>query len=1141
MPDIKTTEGEFRSEVISWLNKFLEEGSYPFERITEDPSIKISDGKSRFPDIELWLNRKAKQGFCSIELKTPETPADDSELLEVTAEKARAKNADYFVTWNMRDTIIWQTPPQGKSVTHEFRKRPYPSLTQITKADDLWDKWKSRLLQTRAFDLLNDLSQLQQKGHLHRIDVEATFFVKILSEAVNELAPTINTCLLDLIGKKSSFRNTLAQWALTQAIANYEDSVFYETISRQIVYRLIGKILFYQTLTCFRSDLPAMDLTNTAPKNCQDKLKELFAKARVIDYQAVFEEDPILDEVKFSNEAIKTLTELIDKLNKRNFSHMPQDVVGQVFEKLIPPTERHALGQYFTREDLVDLITAFCVQQKTDKVLDPTCGSGTFLIRAYDRLRSFGEHEHRKLLSQIWGVDVARFPAALATINLYRQHLSDYANFPRIIVKDTFEVTTGQEFEFPSPKYTQNITHIPDKFPVFDAMVGNFPFIRQELIEREFKGYKNRISKVLLKDWKEDYPELSVSDEIKLSGQADIYAYLFFHTATFLKEGGRMGFITSNSWLDVAYGYELQKFFLKNFKIIAILESRCEPWFEDVSVNTIVTILERCKSKNERDDHLAKFVKIKKPLSTLIKWDITDSQIRWSLLDKLIGSIEAKGKEFFKFKNGKATNTLKGIKTYEDEDFRIRVINQGELLDNLESSGKTEKWGQYLRAPEVYFDILEKCKDKLVPLKDVADIRRGYTTGINEFFYLDEEKIKHWGIEKEFLAPVIKSPKEAKSILLKSKDVESKVFLCHETKEVLRRKGKMGALKYIEWGETQKNEDGISWPKISTVAGRKLWYDLGTRDPGKILLQMITNDRFFVPYNADNIQVDHNLFELFPKEDDYSYGLSIYLNSSIASLFRELISRVNLGDGATKTEGIDWKEVLSPKGEILEKLNRQKKLIEKLQQRLIKPIFEEVKMKDRQELDSLVLEALGLEPKKYLKPIYEGLCELVKERLNLAKSRKKVKKVREGRDTEKLKEQVISEILPNGPRKFPEEFLPRGLKQSDFKEISIPKEPLKLGDFFMGIQEVISVQGFKYEANSEHEGQYIVYAQKPDTYVIKIPNQHTAVVKTVNDYRRYLRQLKEQFFKTFFERVTDYKLADNLTQQVFEEFGLPDI
>ncbi len=42
--------------------------------------------------------------------RTPVTPVDDQELLNNAAEKARAMHADYFVTWNMRDAVIWRTP-----------------------------------------------------------------------------------------------------------------------------------------------------------------------------------------------------------------------------------------------------------------------------------------------------------------------------------------------------------------------------------------------------------------------------------------------------------------------------------------------------------------------------------------------------------------------------------------------------------------------------------------------------------------------------------------------------------------------------------------------------------------------------------------------------------------------------------------------------------------------------------------------------------------------------------------------------------------------------------------------------------------------------------------------------------------------
>ena len=98
---------------------------------------------------------------------------------------------------------------------------------------------------------------------------------------------------------------------------------------------------------------------------------------------------------------------------------------------------------------------------------------------------------------------------------------------------------------------------------------------------------------------KASYSELLEWAELKLSGKADILAYLFFQTARFVKPGGRVGIITSNAWLDVDYGHELQQFLLDNFKIVSILESRCEPWFTEADVNTIATIVERCESAKE--------------------------------------------------------------------------------------------------------------------------------------------------------------------------------------------------------------------------------------------------------------------------------------------------------------------------------------------------------------------------------------------------------------------------------------------------------------------------------------------------------------------------------------------------------------
>ena len=49
----------------------------------------------------------------------------------------------------------------------------------------------------------------------------------------------------------------------------------------------------------------------------------------------------------------------------------------------------------------------------------------------------------------------------------------------------------------------------------------------------------------------------------------------------------------------------------------------------------------------------------------------------------------------------------------------------------------TSGGGKYLRAPDIFFTILEKGKDKLVRLGYIAEVRRGFTTGANDFFYLE--------------------------------------------------------------------------------------------------------------------------------------------------------------------------------------------------------------------------------------------------------------------------------------------------------------------------------------------------------------------------------------------------------------------
>lgn len=95
---------------------------------------------------------------------------------------------------------------------------------------------------------------------------------------------------------------------------------------------------------------------------------------------------------------------------------------------------------------MVDLILGFCMHHEDDKILDPSCGAGTFLVRAYNHKKLLNQRmTHEKILDKLWGNDIAKFPATLATINLAINDLSVEKNYPNILQEDFFEIHIGED------------------------------------------------------------------------------------------------------------------------------------------------------------------------------------------------------------------------------------------------------------------------------------------------------------------------------------------------------------------------------------------------------------------------------------------------------------------------------------------------------------------------------------------------------------------------------------------------------------------------------------------------------------------------------------------------------------------------
>ena len=370
------------------------------------------------------------------------------------ARRARARRAPYLVLTTQRETLLVHTPRRDGDTLEILRAYP-TEHTILPNASDPLLPAERAVLADLALRVAADLATLHRDGHLDLVVPDADFFVGRLTRAVDVLKPAVKQALQTKLGMDPRFAQELEGWATPQGIpADLRSPDFAEAVVRQAIYRLLGKIIFYQSLRRAIAGLPEMTLDGLDTAQVLPKLNACFAEAHKIDYHAVFRED-VVDRLPYPAAASAELAALVGDLNTRDFAHLPQDVVGAVFERLIPPEDRHALGQFFTQEPLVDLTTAFCIRRPDDVVLDATCGTGTFLIRSYDRKRTaLGLYDHSRQLAQLWGIDIAPFPAELATINLFRQQVGVPGNFPRILNEDFFNIVPGGRYRFPPLKAT---------------------------------------------------------------------------------------------------------------------------------------------------------------------------------------------------------------------------------------------------------------------------------------------------------------------------------------------------------------------------------------------------------------------------------------------------------------------------------------------------------------------------------------------------------------------------------------------------------------------------------------------------------------------------------------------------------------
>jgi type I restriction-modification system DNA methylase subunit len=326
------------------------------------------------------------------------------------------------------------------------------------------------------------------------------------------------------------------------------------------------------------------------------------------------------------------------KFVRYNFNALEADVLGTAYEQYLghvvtevqsetgllaaashvdeKRAKRKSQGIYYTPA----FVTRYIVQQTVSRwldehgynpstpprILDMACGSGSFLIEAFDALDRFvanmrgqsrpiplapfpkgkgelpsplGEgpgvgsddlHDNLRrlelLTSCIFGVDKDKQAVDVARLNLMLRALHGRLKLPlltNIYHADSLRPETWQ-------------TAFPEimKAGGFDVIIGNPPYVRQETLGEEFKTFAQQNF--------ETY-----------AGTADLYIYFIEKAHKLLKPGGYFGMIVSNKWMRSNYGKALRNFLTRESALVEIVDFGELPVFENAATFPAIIITRR--------------------------------------------------------------------------------------------------------------------------------------------------------------------------------------------------------------------------------------------------------------------------------------------------------------------------------------------------------------------------------------------------------------------------------------------------------------------------------------------------------------------------------------------------------------------
>ncbi len=277
------------------------------------------------------------------------------------------------------------------------------------------------------------------------------------------------------------------------------------------------------------------------------RIKSLFSST-IQEYSDIFDKD---DTIKLSP---LSLANTINKLQDLSLINSSNDAKGLAFQKFLSHQEKDGRGQFFTPEPIIDFCVSIVQPKPNETIIDPACGSGSFLNSSFNYILNNNENVNiKKVVSDnLYGLDINKNIARIAKMKLLLEAnvetnikcINSLTDYDEILLKIKVNKTSKG----------------------FDVVLTNPPFgtagkiFDKKILSSFDLGYK----------WKKvNDNEFAKTNKLHTGQAAEI---LFIERCIdLLKEGGRMGIVLPNSHFENLSLEYLRYYIKQRTKILGIV------------------------------------------------------------------------------------------------------------------------------------------------------------------------------------------------------------------------------------------------------------------------------------------------------------------------------------------------------------------------------------------------------------------------------------------------------------------------------------------------------------------------------------------------------------------------------------------